>query len=72
MCLYALRALPPAEAQTMEHHLASCEVCRQHLTGLRPLVDSFTAWPVELMRPANIAVGPIADPNCAGESGQDR
>ena len=51
MSLYALRALPPAEAQTMEHHIASCEACRQHLTALRPLVDSFTAWPVAVIQP---------------------
>jgi hypothetical protein len=50
--LYALRALPPAEAETMGHHIASCEVCRQHLAGLRPLVDSFIAWPVDVVRPS--------------------
>src|SRR4030095_3651130 len=46
-----LRALPPAEAQTIEHHIALCEACRLHLTALRPLVDSFTAWPVAVVRP---------------------
>jgi anti-sigma factor ChrR (cupin superfamily) len=50
--LYALRALPPTDAQMMENHIASCEACRQRWTELRPIIDSFSAWPVAVARPS--------------------
>ena len=50
--VYVLRALPAAEARSMEEHLASCEPCRQELATLQPIVDSFVAWPVDVLRPS--------------------
>jgi anti-sigma factor ChrR (cupin superfamily) len=50
--LYALRALPPTDAQIMESHIASCEACRQRWTELRPVIDSLRAWPVDVARPS--------------------
>ena len=53
---YAVRALPAHEAASMEAHLASCERCREELAELRAVVDSFTAWPTDLLRaPASLA-----------------
>jgi quercetin dioxygenase-like cupin family protein len=50
--LYAVRALPPTDAQIMEDHIASCEVCRQRWTELGPIIESFCAWPVDIARPS--------------------
>ncbi|HEU0155061.1 MAG TPA: cupin domain-containing protein [Stellaceae bacterium] len=48
---YALQALPPDEIAAAEAHIASCPDCRRELTSLRPVVDSFVAWPADVLRP---------------------
>jgi anti-sigma factor ChrR (cupin superfamily) len=68
---YALDALPPAEASALEAHVRECAECRQEMQRLRPVVDSFVAWPTDVLRPAaslqvrlakRIADGTGADP----------
>jgi anti-sigma factor ChrR (cupin superfamily) len=49
---YALRALPLDEAAALEAHIGACVHCRQELQALRPIVDSFAAWPIEVLRPS--------------------
>lgn len=49
--MYALSALPTAERSAVEAHLAKCAECREQLERLRPVVDSFVAWPRALLRP---------------------
>jgi quercetin dioxygenase-like cupin family protein len=49
---YVLRALPLDEATAMEAHIATCVQCRQELQTLRPIIDSFTSWPIEVLRPS--------------------
>jgi anti-sigma factor ChrR (cupin superfamily) len=49
--LYALSALPAAEARDLEAHIASCRRCREELAALRPVVGSFVAWPAAVLRP---------------------
>jgi anti-sigma factor ChrR (cupin superfamily) len=51
VCAYALRTLPSAELPAVEAHLASCEQCRRELEGLQSVVDSFAAWPTNVLRP---------------------
>jgi anti-sigma factor ChrR (cupin superfamily) len=46
-----LRALPAKEAADVEEHLRSCVHCRRELEGLRSVVESFAAWPTDLLRP---------------------
>jgi len=69
--VYALDALPPAEASTLEAHLRECAECRQEMQRLRSMVDSFVAWPTDVLRPSSslqrrlaerIADGTGADP----------
>lgn len=52
VCAYALRALPRSELAAMESHLASCPECAHELDSLRPVLDSFAAWPRDVLWPA--------------------
>lgn len=49
--LYALRALSADKARAVEEHRASCRWCRTELESLRPLLNTFHAWPRDLLRP---------------------
>jgi anti-sigma factor ChrR (cupin superfamily) len=49
---YALRALPSSEASGVEAHIAVCPRCRQELETLRPVINSFAAWPIDMLRPS--------------------
>lgn len=51
--VYALRALPVTEASGVEAHLAVCARCRDDLETLRPVVDRFSGWPIDVLRPAH-------------------
>jgi hypothetical protein len=48
---YLVQALPPHEATELEAHIATCAQCRQELETLRPVADSFVAWPTNVLRP---------------------
>jgi anti-sigma factor ChrR (cupin superfamily) len=47
----AVHALPAAEAADVEEHVRSCAACARELDQLRPIVDSFAAWPTDVVRP---------------------
>jgi anti-sigma factor ChrR (cupin superfamily) len=49
--LYVLQALPASETSEMEAHLAECSECSRQIEALRPVVDSFVAWPKAVLRP---------------------
>jgi anti-sigma factor ChrR (cupin superfamily) len=51
LVLYALSALPAGEVVAMEAHLLECSDCREQLQKLRPVVESFAAWPRAVLRP---------------------
>jgi anti-sigma factor ChrR (cupin superfamily) len=48
---YALRAIPARDVPAIEAHLAGCAQCRAELQGLQPVVESFSAWPTDVLRP---------------------
>src|SRR3954467_9560443 len=48
---YAVHALPAKEAADIEAHVGSCAHCRRELEALRPVFESFAAWPTDLLRP---------------------
>ena len=50
--LYALQALPPSEIAVVEAHMSACADCRQEMETLRPVVDSFVSWPIDVLRPS--------------------
>ena len=51
--LFALQALPPREMASVEAQISSCEVCRQEIETLRPVVQSFVGWPTDVLRPSD-------------------
>jgi quercetin dioxygenase-like cupin family protein len=48
---YVLQALPLNEARALEVHMATCEQCGQEFEALRPLISSFSTWPIDVLRP---------------------
>jgi quercetin dioxygenase-like cupin family protein len=50
-CAYALQALPLEEVAAAAAHIAGCPDCQRELESLRPVVDSFVAWPIDVLRP---------------------
>ena len=59
-CACALQILSPNEVAEVEAHIASCPDCRQELESLRPVVDSFVAWPTDVLRPTASLQGRLA------------
>ncbi|HET6629415.1 MAG TPA: cupin domain-containing protein [Woeseiaceae bacterium] len=59
--MFALQALPPHEAAAMEAHLEECPECRRELASLRPIVESFVAWPTDVLRPPTPLWGRLAE-----------
>ena len=51
--MYALRALPATEAAAVEAHIAVCLRCRRDLETLRPVVERFAGWPIDVLRPSS-------------------
>jgi anti-sigma factor ChrR (cupin superfamily) len=51
VCLYALQALPARDVSRVEAQMAACAECRQEVAALRPIVQSFVAWPTDVLRP---------------------
>jgi quercetin dioxygenase-like cupin family protein len=68
--LYALRALPADEAAAMEAHLAQCAACRREIEALRPTIDSFVAWPTDVLRPPSSLWGRVAERISAETGGE--
>jgi anti-sigma factor ChrR (cupin superfamily) len=52
VAVYALHALPSSELPAMEAHIAACPLCSQELETLRPIIESFAGWPIDLLRPS--------------------
>ena len=51
VCAHAIGALPASEIAPTAAHLASCPRCSLEWESLRPVVDSFVAWPTDVLRP---------------------
>jgi anti-sigma factor ChrR (cupin superfamily) len=50
--MYAVQALPADEAVVVEQRITACAGCRQEMETLRPVVDSLSAWPTDVLRPS--------------------
>jgi hypothetical protein len=51
-CAGALGILPGDEAAAIQAHIAGCPDCRHELESLRPVLDRFVSWPMDVLRPA--------------------
>jgi hypothetical protein len=60
VCAYAMQALPREEAAAIESHVAGCEHCQRELELLRPVVQSFSSWPTDVLRPSTSLQGRLA------------
>jgi anti-sigma factor ChrR (cupin superfamily) len=49
---YVLQALSTSERATFEAHLDACTACREELDALRPVVEAWVDWPIDVLRPA--------------------
>ena len=74
--MYALQALPADEAVVVEQRIATCAECRQEMETLRPVVDSLSAWPTDVLRPPTSLwerlAARVAEARAAGERSQAR
>jgi anti-sigma factor ChrR (cupin superfamily) len=68
---YAVRALPASERSAFETHINSCSECRQELDTLRPIVDAFVHWPMDILRPPAPLWGRLAQRIAADSGGAD-
>ena len=50
-CAYALQVLPTSEVVATEAHIASCPDCQREVESLRPVVNLFVSWPIDVLRP---------------------
>ena len=66
---YALHALSPGDVPAIDAHLQACPHCRAELGLLRPVVDTFDAWPTDVLRPAPSLQGRLAE-RLASETGK--
>jgi hypothetical protein len=79
VALLAIDALRPEEQEAARAHIASCSQCREELQALNAVVDSFIAWPTDVLRPTaplweRIANGIAADtgmPSLLSASAED-
>jgi len=68
VAVYVLRALPPGEVPAIQAHIAICAECQDELRRLAHIVDSFDAWPTDVLRPSQLLWGRLAE-RIAVESG---
>src|SRR5687768_1516954 len=50
--MHALQAVPASEAAVVEERMTSCAECREEMETLRPVVESLSAWPTDVLRPS--------------------
>jgi hypothetical protein len=48
---YELQVLSPDELPAIQAHIAACLECQRELESLRPVIERFVAWPVDVLRP---------------------
>jgi anti-sigma factor ChrR (cupin superfamily) len=53
VCAYAVGAVPPAEVAAVEAHINSCPDCQRDLARLRPIIESYVAWPTGVLHPGS-------------------
>jgi len=67
--LYALQALPADETSAVKAQISECPDCRRDWESLRPVVQSFVAWPTDVLRPSS-SLWPALAQRIAEETGR--
>src|SRR5436190_100978 len=49
-----------SEIAAAEAHIASCPDCQRELEDLRPVVNRFVSWPIDVLRPTTSLQGRLA------------
>jgi hypothetical protein len=68
--LYAMRVLPVIDVPAMEAHLSECEECQAEFEAVRPVLDAFVSWPIDVLRPAESLWDRLAE-RVAQENGEE-
>ena len=74
MSLYALQALPVVEMDAVKAHIDTCPSCDQQMQRLRPVMDSLTQWPTDVLRPRSSLwprLAAFVQPSAEGDAGAD-
>jgi anti-sigma factor ChrR (cupin superfamily) len=50
-CAYAIGSLSRAEAKAAADHVAGCPDCQGELRSLEPVIETFAAWPTDVVSP---------------------
>jgi anti-sigma factor ChrR (cupin superfamily) len=50
-CAYAAQALASSEVAAAEAHIILCPDCQREVESLRPVVNQFVSWPIDVLRP---------------------
>jgi anti-sigma factor ChrR (cupin superfamily) len=50
-CVYAAQALASSEVAAAEAHISLCPDCQRESESLRPVVNQFVSWPIDVLRP---------------------
>jgi anti-sigma factor ChrR (cupin superfamily) len=58
---YALRGMPADERPAFEAHVGACPECRQELLAVRPIVDTFADWPIDVLTSPRPLWGRLAE-----------
>jgi hypothetical protein len=68
--LYVLQTIPSSDVPAVDAQIAACAECQHEVAALRPIVDSFAAWPTDVLRPSASLWGHLAR-RIAAESGDE-
>lgn len=68
LVLYVLQAAPAGEAAAVEARLHACAECRRELETLRGVVETFPAWPTDVLEPPPSLWGRLAERIGAAEA----
>jgi ChrR Cupin-like domain len=68
-CAYVAQALTSSEVAVAEAHIASCSDCQREVESLRPVLDQFVSWPIDVLRPT-ISLQSRLALRIAGETGE--
>jgi len=68
----ALQALPSSDVRRVEAQISACADCRQEMEALRPIIDSFVSWPIDVLTIVMVAEAPCGSASTTSEQRRSR